>query len=73
MPKFYAEDSLKAIFRANLDYETYLEVCEMLKRTPKSDVIPVTYLKDYAKGHDAVCEMNILTMISCFKEGENET
>ena len=71
MTKFYTEGAIKGVFRGNLDNDIYQKVVNLLKQTPKSDVIPVSFMLDYIKKHDPVCENNIVTMINNYRKGGN--
>lgn len=68
--KFYSEDVLKTCMRANLNDAEYEKFTDILRNTPVSESVPVSYMQAYAEHHDPVCEINIKTMINRYRNGD---
>ena len=70
MGKYISVDVINSVITACADDSNIKnEMLDIVKNTPKSDVIPVSFMLEYAVKHDPVCEGNIKTMIERYKRG----
>ena len=64
--RLYSDSILRPILRQELSKEDYDRVSKRLINCPKVDAIPEAYILNYAPKHDAVCEMNLRTLLDRF-------
>ena len=74
--RLYSDSILRPLLRHILSKEDYDKVSEKLKACPKVDAIPEGYIRNYASKRDAVCQVNLDTLIrnfhrDCGGEGED--
>lgn len=54
------------------DDNRYYELKDFVDNLPKAEAIPVNYILDYLKEHDAVCQNNLATMIKNYNKTVDE-
>ena len=68
MARMIREDTLKTIIFRELEEWDAKHVWNLIHNTPKADVIPITFIKDFSKTHDPVYQSNLASLIKAYNQ-----
>lgn len=64
------ELTLANILKSHMNSEEYFQVMDQLHKDYSRNAIPVDYILEYAKDHDAVCQVNLGNLIVAWEREE---